>query len=267
MVQSLVLSLRQTLYLYRQWLRRELHGRYRGSLLGVAWALLQPLLQLLVFTLVFYRFMGLRWPQAEGLGPIHYGLQVFLGLAVFNFMADVLNRAPQAVLAQPNMVTKVRFPLVVLPAVTVGAAFVQLALGLLLAGVVAGLGFSAPTHAWLAVPFVLMVLVLYGLGLAWWLAALAVYVRDVIQVTPAVTSVLMFISPIFYPPSLYPSSWAWVLAANPLAWSAQALRGLATEGLPPALTPSLAHALAAALLALGGFAWFRRLRAGFADVL
>lgn len=260
-------SVRQTLYLYRQWLRRELHGRYRGSLLGVAWALLQPLLQLVVFTLVFYRFMGLRWPQAEALGPVHYGLQVFLGLAVFNFLADVLNRAPQAVLAQPNLVTKVRFPLAVLPAVTVGAAFVQLALGLLLASVVAGQGFSAPTLAWLAVPFVLLVLMLYGLGLAWWLAALAVYVRDVIQITPAVTSVLMFISPIFYPPSLYPPSWAWLLAANPLTWAAQSLRELITAGLPPPLAPSLAHALVAALLALGGYAWFRRLREGFADVL
>jgi lipopolysaccharide transport system permease protein len=256
----------QWIYLYRQWLRREVQGRYRGSMLGVAWTLLQPVLQLMVFTLVFYRFMGVRWPSAAAAGAEYYGLQVFIGLAVFNFVAEVLNRSPQSILGQPNLVTKVRFPLVLLPAVTVGAAGVQAILSLSLA-MLAALVWGSVAWAWLSVPAVLVILAGYALGLAWWLAALGVYVRDTAQITPALTSVLMFIAPVFYPGSVFPDSWNWLAWANPVAWAMEALRAALMQGQPPDPSLLVGHGLAAAGSAVLGYLWFHRLQEGFSDVL
>lgn len=262
----------QWVYLYRQWLRREIHGRYRGSILGIGWTLLQPMMQLLVFTLVFYHFMGVRWPTADSsfasgvVGAGHYGLQVFVGLIVFNFTAEVLNRAPQSILGQPNLVTKVRFPLILLPAVTVGAAAVQALISVGLAMVVAPI-WGSITIAWLTVPAVLCILGLYALGLAWWLAALGVYVRDVAQIMPAVTSVLMFIAPVFYPGSLFPPSWLWMVWANPVAWAMETMRSVLMQGQMPNASLFLGHGVAAFTVAMLGHLWFQRLRQGFADVL
>jgi lipopolysaccharide transport system permease protein len=191
-------------YLYWQWLRRDLAGRYRGSLLGLAWPVLQPLSQILVFTLVFHQFMRMRWPAAGGEGSaLDYALNVFAGMAVFNFLAEVLNRAPAAILGQPNLVTKVRFPLTVLPAVIVGAAALHLVVGAVAVSL-AMIAFRDASVLALLLPLFLLPMLLYGLGLALGLAALGVYLRDIAQVMPALTSLLMFLTPIFYPATLFP---------------------------------------------------------------
>ena len=113
------------LYLYRQWLQRELHMRFRSSALGLGWLVLQPLAQIVLFTLVFYQFFQVRWPQGDG-SVGEYGLQVFIGLSLFTFVAEVINRSPASVSGFPYLITKVRFPMLLLPAVVVGAGLVQL---------------------------------------------------------------------------------------------------------------------------------------------
>ena len=122
----------QWIYLYRQWLLRELQLRFRSSALGVAWLVLQPLAQILLFTLVFYKFFRVRWPAGDG-SISEYSLQVFIGLTLFAFVSDVINRAPSSVSSFPFLITKVRFPLLLLPSVVVGAGTVQLGLSLCIA--------------------------------------------------------------------------------------------------------------------------------------
>jgi lipopolysaccharide transport system permease protein len=238
---------------------------------------MQPLAQIAVFTLIFHGFMQVRWPSAvvagAAAGPVAgsggawaYALNVLAGLTVFNFFAEVLGRAPTAVLSQPNLVTKVRFPLLLLPAVTVGAALVHVGVGalvLVLAAAVAGTW--TPQIAWL--PLWLLPVVLYGASLALLLASLGVYVRDIAQVMPAVTSILMFLTPIFYPLAAIPPNMRRLFELNPVAWAAESLRSLLLDGRPLDLTDwswHLAVSAGAALVA----AWvFRRLQEGFADVL
>jgi len=254
-------------YLYWQWLRRDLAGRYRGSLLGMAWPVLQPLAQITVFTLVFYRFMNMRWPMAgETSNALDYGLNVFAGLAAFNFFAEILGRSPGAVLAQPNLVTKVRFPVFVLPAVTVGAAAVHLLVGgVLISLAMAVFRQASPTVLLLPLYFVPMLL--YGLCLAWLLASLGVYLRDIGQVVPPVVSLLMFLTPIFYPASMVPQSLRFLLDVNPISWSVEVFRELAIAGRAPSLGGFVAHLLLALVLALLARVLFARLSRGFGDVL
>lgn len=263
-------------FLFGQWLKRDLAGRYRGSLLGMLWPVAQPLAQIAVFTLIFHGFMQVRWPIGAGAAAapgaagaadaLAYGLNVFAGLAVFNFFAEVLGRAPVAVLSQPNLVTKVRFPLLLLPAVTVGAALVHVGVGavlLLAAGAVTGT--LSTQVAWL--PLWLVPVVLYGAAVALLLASLGVYVRDIGQVMAAVTSLLMFLTPIFYPMASVPASLRGLFELNPVAWAADALRGLLLEARALDLAPWGVHLAVSAVAALMATWIFKRLERGFADVL
>ena len=263
-------------FLFVQWLKRDLAGRYRGSLLGMLWPLAQPVAQIAVFTLIFHGFMQVRWPvgsavdadtgtQALG-GAWAYALNVFAGLAVFNFFAEVLGRAPVAVLAQPNLVTKVRFPLLLLPAVTVGAALVHVGVGAaLLLGAALLTGTLTLQVAWL--PLWLVPVLLYGASLALLLASLGVYVRDIGQMMAALTSLLMFLTPIFYPLAAVPPSLRGLFELNPVAWAADSLRGLLLEGRALDLSPWAVHLAVSAVAALAAAWVFRRLEGGFAVVL
>ena len=254
-------------YLYWQWLKRDVAGRYRGSLLGLLWPVLQPLTQICVFTLIFYEFMQTRWPAASSSGnALDYGLNVFAGLAVFNYFAEVLSRAPSAILAQPNLVTKVRFPLALLPAVTVGSAMVHIAVGsvslLLLAAVFRNISWAV---LWL--PVFLLPLILYGMGMAMLLASLGIYLRDIGQVMPALTNMLMFLTPIFYPVTAVPVYLRPWFEFNPIGWGAQALRSLLLEATVPSLSVLWLHGAVAVTLVLIANYLFARLQKGFADVL
>ena len=255
----------QWIYLYRQWLLRELQLRFRSSALGVAWLVLQPQAQILLLTLVFYKFFRVRWPAGDG-SISEYSLQVFIGLTLFAFVSDVINRAPSSVSSFPFLITKVRFPLLLLPSVVVGAGTVQLGLSLCIA-----IGFALWREAhWQALallPLALLPLLIYAQALAWLLGAAGVYLRDIGHLAPSVSSLLMFLSPIFYPASMIPAGMQWLIQCNPLAWSVELVRGVLMHGQPIDWLGWGAHALAACALLVLARWFFIRIQPGFADVL
>lgn len=254
----------QWIYVYRQWLLRELQLRFRSSSVGAGWLVLQPVVHILLFTLVFYKFFQVRWPTGDG-SVAEYGLQVFIGLSLYTFIADVINRSPASVWSYPYLVTKVRFPLALLPAVVVGASGVQLALALLIAVPFAALrGISAQV---LLLPLCLVPLFLYALAIAWLLGAAAVYLRDLGHLAPSVSSLLLFLTPIFYPASMVPQGMRWLVHLNPLAWAAEAARGILMQGAAPDWGGWGVHLLASSLLLIFAWWFFRRVQPGFADVL
>lgn len=256
--------MKQWLYVYRQWFLRDLRLRYRSSALGTAWLVLQPLAQILLFTLVFHRFFGLRWPTGDG-SVGEYGLQVFIGLSLYTFVADVINRSPASVSSYPFLVTKVRFPLVLLPVVVVGVAGVQLVLSLAIAVLFAA---WREAHAGaLLLPLLLVPLAVYALALSWLFGAAGVYLRDVGHLAPSLGTLLLFLSPVFYPASMVPGSMRWLMIVNPLAWSCEAARDLLMSGqMFDGLAWTL-HLAAAGALAVAAWAFFARIERGFADVL
>lgn len=254
-------------HLIRQLVRREIEGRYRASMLGMLWAGLMPLAMLAVYTLVFRHVFRARWGGADGGSGLEFALYLYAGLAVFNFFAECVGRAPGLILAQPNLVKRVVFPLEVLPWVATLAAAVHLliALVILLATTVwlrGGLPWTT-----VALPLVWLPLLPMMLGLGWFLSALGVFLRDIGQMVGLGVSLLMFLSPLFYPLSALPEEWRAVLGLNPLALIMEETRHVLLDGLWPAWG-ALSLLLAACLLvALGGALFFRATRHGFADVV
>ncbi len=247
---------------------QEIGQRYQGSLLGVLWSLVTPALMLTVYTLVFSLIFQARWAAAgPAARPADFALTLFAGLIPFNLLAEVAARAPSLVLATPSYVKKVVFPLEVLPVVAVGSATAHslIALGVLCLAQVALTGRLPATLA--LVPAAYAPLVLIALGLAWILASLGVYLRDMGHVVGVATHLLLFASPIFYPVEAVPDGYRTVVQANPLTGILDTFRRVTLWGEAP-VWPSWGILLAgAAALALLGYAWFMQTKKGFADVM
>ena len=246
---------------------REVIGRYRGSLLGWGWSLLNPLLMLAVYTFVFSTVFKARWPDLQQAGPLGFAINLFTGLIVFNLFSECIGKAPSLVVSQPSYVTKVIFPLELLGAVSVGAACFHACTSLVVLGLfqLMATGGIPLTALWL--PLVWLPLLLGCLGLTWLLSALGVFLRDLGQVIGVVVSMLMFLSAVFYPLSALPPSWQPVLGLNPLVIVIEQTRRVAVEG----QLPSLRYLVLGSLLALGlcelSYRIFCQARRGFADVL
>jgi lipopolysaccharide transport system permease protein len=253
-----------------QFARREVLAKYRGSLLGLGWSFLTPLLMLLVYTFVFREVFNARWPAADINAPdtnLSFALQVYAGMIVFNFFAEVMGRAPRLVLDQPNLVKKVVFPVEVLSWVAVLAAGFHFLVNLavLLAAILLTSG-SLPI-ALIALPLVVITFIPLLLGFAWFLASLGVFLRDIGQLIGMIMTALMFLSPIFYPAQAIPEKWRPLLTANPLTVPIEQFRGIVLEGLWPNWQTLSLYLLFGSIVCWMGAQWFRVTRKGFADVI
>ncbi len=249
-----------------QFARREVLGRYRGSVLGVGWTALTPMAMLAVYTLVFRHIFKAKWPGVED-GNLSFALNLFAGLLVFNWAAEFLSRAPRLVAEQPNLVTKVVFPLQVLPWSALLSSFFHVAVSCLvwLAGC---LLFGQGVHiSWLALPLVFLALVPTLLGLGWALSAMGVYFRDLAEIVGLVMGMMLFLTPVFCPLSVLPDFLQGWVAFNPLAVPIEALRSIGLMGVWPNFASLTQLFLVGVLVALFGAWLFETSRKGFADVL
>jgi lipopolysaccharide transport system permease protein len=251
-----------------QMVRREVVGRYRGTILGFAWAVFQPLMMLLVYTFAFNVVFRSRWTgETSGGEEINFAVAMFLGFIIYTLFTDTINRAPSLVVGHVNYVKKVVFPLEILAPVAIGVTLFNAAVAFLLW---VGL-FSVIHHAmpWtiLLLPLVLFPLVLMSAGVAWFFASLGVFVRDLGQVVSLVTMSLLFLSPIFYPASAIPEPFRGWMNANPLTGIIEEARKVAISGVLPDWGLLSLNLLLGMALAHLGFLWFVRTRSGFADVL
>lgn len=255
------------LYLLWQFTCRDIAGRYRGSLLGLGWTLLSPLMMLAAFTLVFYGFFDLKWPvEATGTPQMDFALQVFVGLLSFNWFSEVVNRGPVLVSSQSNLVTKVVFPLPLLAFSSVLAAcfqaLISLSLLILITAFLVGVNIT-----WIALPVVLVPFATLLVGISLWLSALGVYLRDLGPLMALFTSILMFLSPVFYPLSNVPPDWQSLYLLNPLALLITQLRDIIFMGAWPSVKVVSGLSIAAGISLISGLWIFKKLRGGFADVL
>ncbi|RYG86634.1 MAG: ABC transporter permease [Alphaproteobacteria bacterium] len=246
--------------------RREIVGRYNGSALGVLWSLVLPVMMLAVYTFVFSTIFKARW-NAESNSRTEFALTLFAGLMVFNLFAECVSKAPQLISQNQNYVKKVVFPLEILPWISLGASFFHLVISYSVWQLLYVVLFGIPPATALLFPLVLIPFVLFTMGLTWLLAALSVYLRDLVQVVSVMVTVLMFMSPIFYPVSALPASYRILIGLNPLAFPIEFARDVLLWGKVPDGGVFALYSLASLLVAYGGFFVFQKLRRGFADVV
>lgn len=263
---AMFMSLWHNRLLIWQMTRREIAARYRGSVIGLAWSFINPLLMLVVYTFVFSVVFKARWGVEEE-SRTDFAILLFAGMIVFGLFAEMINHAPGQIVANANYVKKVVFPLEILSWVSLGTVLFHSLVSLtvlLLAQLI--LNVSLP---WTVVlfPLVLLPLIFASLGGTWFLAALGVYVRDIGQITTVFTTVLMFMSAVFYPISALPEDYQAWLRLNPLVHIITESRKVLILGSMPDWTWLGISLLMGLTIAFAGFWWFQKARKGFADVL
>ncbi|SPK71355.1 ABC-2 type transporter [Cupriavidus taiwanensis] len=226
---------------------------------------MNPLLMLGVYTFVFTVVFKAQWTQS-GMRS-EFVMILYAGLIVFNFFAECVNRAPSLIITNVNYVKKVVFPLEILPIVTLGAAAFQLAVNLAvwLAFYIVWFGIPSPTI--LCLPVVLLPLFTMTLGICWVLASLGVYLRDVSQIIGIAVTVLMYLSPVFYPLSSLPAEFRPFMFLSPLTLVVEQARGVMLWSTIPDWSAWWGYLIVSLLVASLGFAWFRHTKRGFSDVL
>ncbi len=258
---------RQALQLAWPLAKRDIMARYRGSLAGVAWALIGPLLMVAVYALVFTGVFQARWgvagAGADGLG---YVMRLFVGLTVFTSVAEVMTRASRLMQDNANLVKRVVFPLELLCVALLMQVAVHTLLQMaVLAVLVLLLGDGARwSWAWVPLAFAWLLVLQYTLALL--LAALGTYLRDLQHLLPLAMTGLMFLSPVFYPTHAAPPVLGAVLLANPLSAPMEFFR-LAWFGDPINLEVVLLQAFGLAIALFLARWLFLRLRPGFADLV
>jgi len=249
--------------------RRAITQEVKGSLLGMAWTVLSPLLMLTVYAVVFGLIFGARFEESPQPGPADYVLGLFLGLTLYNLISDILNQSPRLIVSQPNYVKKVVFPLATLPLSLVGAALYRFGVTLLLVllGIII---FGQVSWHLLLFPLTAAPLILLALALAYLFSALGVFFRDIAQMTSVLSMILLYGSGVFYAAAKVeqqvPAIWEWI-KWNPVLLAVESSRRVLLWGQWPELW-MLAYTWVFALAALSlGYYCFGKLRPAFADVL
>jgi len=222
---------------------------------------------LVVYTFVFSVVFKARWGTDGGDSKTQFALVLFVGLIVHGLFSEVLNRAPGLILSNVNYVKKVVFPLHLLPVTAMGAALFHASISLIVL-LIAFFLFNGYLH-WTAIfiPFVLLPLVILTLGISWILASLGVFLRDVGQTVGIITTVMLFLAPIFYPITALPEEMRLWIMANPLTFIIEEARKVLILGRMPHWSGLGVYTFAATAVAWVGFAWFQKTRKGFSDVL
>lgn len=250
--------------------KRDISARYRGSVVGLAWTFLVPLLMLAIYAFVFGSVFQMRWSPETGDqngGLLDFALILFVGLMTHSYATEVLTRSPHIILSHVNLVKRVVFPLQILPIMTVSTALFQYFVSLLvfLCFQFVATGAVSPGVLWLPVIVAPFTLLLVGCG--WFLAAFTVYFRDVAQLMGLAATVLLFMSPVFYPVSRLPAGLWPLFQLNPLTFIIEQSRLAVFSGMAPDFVGLALYTAVAALVAIVGFLTFERLRKGFSDVL
>ncbi len=240
---------------------RAIKIRYKQTLIGAAWAVIQPIATMLVFS-VFFGYLG-KMPSGKLPYPVFY----FGGLLPWTYFAGALQSVTNSVVEQQHVVTKVYFPRLLLPISAVIPSLLDFTIGLLVFVPVLFAYHLAPGMAILALPAFLLLAVAAALSVGLWLAALNSLYRDVRHLVPFMVQIWMFLSPVVYPSTMVPEHWRWLYGLNPMVGVIEGFRwALTGRGQPPDL-PLALSTVAVLIVLIGGLAFFSRMEGTIADVV
>lgn len=258
-------GLYQSRYLLQAFVVRDIKARHQGTILGSFWMVFQPLMMLAVYTFVFTSVFNTRW-GGNGIGE-DFVVMLYCGLIVHAFFSETLSRSPFAVLSNPSYVKKVVFPLEILPFSNLVSALYNALIGLFLICIYLLIQKHAIPLTAIYVPLILTPLIIFTAGLAWTLAAVGVFFRDLGQMITLVMSILLFLSPVFYPVSAAPALVRNFLYLNPLTFPIEQLRHSLILGNQPDLKYWIIYFVVATLFAISGLWIFQKTRSAFADII
>jgi lipopolysaccharide transport system permease protein len=240
---------------------RDIKVRYKQTALGAAWAVLQPFLTMVVFSIFFGRLAGI---PSDG---IPYPVFAFCALLPWQLFAHALTESGNSLVSNQHLITKVYFPRLIVPMSAVIAGLVDFCIAFVMLFAMMAVYGVVPTAAVVWLPFFVLLALAAALSAGLWLSALNVQFRDVRYTIPFLTQFLFFVTPVTYPSSLVPETWRWLYGLNPMAGVVEGFRWALlgkTEGPGPLLAVSTAMV---AVLLTGGLFYFRRMEKTFADVV
>ena len=246
---------------------REIASRYKGSVIGLGWAIFNPVLMLAVYTFVFSVVFKARWGIEGGESRVDFALLMFTGLTLHGLLAEVLNRSPDLIIQNANYVKKVVFPIEILPIVTLLTALFHALISYFVL-LLAFLAVNQVLH-WtvILVPFIVIPLLLIVIGLSWMIASLGTFLRDIGQAVTIITLVMLFLAPVFYPLRAIPEQYHKFILSNPLTFIIEQMHKVTIFGTLPDWQGLALYTIVSMGVFSLGFRWFQKARNGFADVL
>ena len=247
--------------------KRNISVRYKGSMLGVLWSIVQPLMMLCIYTYVFSVVFKARWGENVGSSKGGFAIILFCGMALYSVFSESITLSSTQITSNVNFVKKVVFPLQLLPLAQVLSSFVLGGIWLILLLFGAVFIFGNISWSMLLLPLVLLPFFLFTLGRAFFVSSLTVYIRDVPHVLSVVLQIFFFLTPIFYPVSAVPESFRKFLMVNPLTYMIEQTRMVMLYAqIPDWRFAAISFALGIGIFILG-FGWFNKTQKGFADVI
>ncbi len=247
--------------------KREVLSRYSGSVVGLMWSFINPLLMLGVYTFFFSTIFKVRWGIEPDQNQTEFAVILFVGLIVYGIFAECINRAPSLITGNVTYVKKIIFPLEILPCIAMGSALFHAMVSLFMLLIIQFLLVGSLSWTVVFFPLVLLPLILFTLGVSWILSAIGVYIRDSNQIISFFTTILMFTSPIFYPLSMVPLKLQTVILLNPLTLIIEQSRNVLLFGKILDWKSLMVYTIFSVFIAWMGFWGFQKTRKGFADVL
>ncbi|STY28945.1 lipopolysaccharide transport system permease [Legionella wadsworthii] len=248
-----------------QLVKRDILMRYRGSFAGLLWLILAPLLMLGLYTLVFGVFMRVQWPGVTN--NLMYSLLIYVGLIILNFFSECVSRSPSMIVSNTNLVKKVVFPVEVYPWVVIGTALFHAIINTLILILFSFFILGKIYATIIFLPLLFIPLILFTLGMSWFLCSAGVYIRDIAHMMAFVLQIVMYLSPVFYSITMLPQIFQNILWFNPLTFIIEHARSLVIFGKLPSWSPVAVFFIISFCVAYLGFLGFQKTKDGFADVL
>jgi lipopolysaccharide transport system permease protein len=253
-------------YLLKMMVKRAINSRYKNSFFGFAWFVINPLIKLSIYTLVFHQILNVKWGNQEQTGP-QFALYIFIGMIAFNLFSESMLAAPHVIASHRNMIKKIDFPIETLPWVhffaAVCDAFIGLAIWLIACSLINGI----PPITALLLPVVLLPFLLIIMGLNWIVSAYSIFVKDLAQMVQFGVGALLFLSPIFYPLSSVPGFLHTLMLLNPLSFEIEMLRGILLDGVSPSFAYYSIYLVIGIAIYFLGYRSYKSIQDEFADVL
>lgn len=246
--------------------KRDILSKYKGSLFGVLWSFIYPIMLLTVYTFVFSVVFKAKWPGG-GDSKTEFALVLFSGLMIFNVFSECISRAPTLIIGNVSYVKKVVFPIEILPVVVLASSLFHFFIAIIVWLIFYLIFFGIPSYHIFFVPIIIIPLVFIILGVSYFLAALGVFIRDIVQLITIVVTMLMFLSPLFYPVSALPVSFQHIMLLNPLTFAIEEVRSTLIWGNSINWLQWVTELFSGVIMLILGNAFFRKTKKGFADVL